>query len=144
MPKSEKDKKAGYKKPPKKTQWKKGQSGNPKGRPKKSARRPDENKSFKDIFEEEMRETILINTPEGQKEISTERALIKRLFEKAIKEKDFRSIDKSLQISERLSNRDDADNEENNHINITFATYPDDENSNRTAADYFRDQDLKG
>jgi len=34
--KSNKDKKVGYKKPPKKTQFKKGKSGNPKGRPKKS------------------------------------------------------------------------------------------------------------
>ena len=33
-PKEEKDYEVGYKKPPKKNQFKKGQSGNPKGRPK--------------------------------------------------------------------------------------------------------------
>ena len=36
----------GYKKPPKKTQWKKGQSGFPSGRPKGSIRLPDFNKAL--------------------------------------------------------------------------------------------------
>jgi Family of unknown function (DUF5681) len=44
----------GYGKPPKKTRFKKGQSGNPKGRPKKK-------KSRKELFEEAWNDEITVN-----------------------------------------------------------------------------------
>ena len=73
-----KDYAIGFKKPPKKTQFKKGSSGNPKGRPKGT-------KNLKTDLEEELQE--LINLKEGGKgkHVSKQRALIKALMAKAVK-----------------------------------------------------------
>jgi hypothetical protein len=142
MAKDKKEKGAGYKKPPKKTQWKKGQSGNPKGRPKAKANK-DEGLSFWNIFEEEMDEPITMQTAKGPEDISYKRALIKRLKEKALKEKDSRSINKILQIYEKRENIEKVNEEDDDPITIEYRLYPDDENSNRTAADYFRDKNLE-
>ena len=73
-----KDYETGFKKPPKKNQFKKGQSGHPKGRPKGT-------KNLKTDLQEELQE--LINLKEGGKDkrVSKQRALIKALMAKAVK-----------------------------------------------------------
>ena len=68
----------GYGKPPKKHQFPKGQSGNPNGRPKGT-------KNFKTDLKEELSEKILISEGGKTQHISKQRAIIKRIFEKALK-----------------------------------------------------------
>ena len=63
----------GYRKPPKHTRFKPGQSGNPKGRPKGR-------KNFKTEFIEEFSELVTIVENGKKIRISKQRALIKKLF----------------------------------------------------------------
>ena len=72
------DDEVGYGKPPKHTQFKKGQSGNPKGRPKHA-------KNFRTDMMEELLETIPVREGEHTFRISKQRALMKSLFAKGIK-----------------------------------------------------------
>ena len=62
------DYEVGYRKPPKETQWKPGQSGNPNGRPKKI-------KEFDKLFERELSETLRFEEG-GQMRILSKRELI--------------------------------------------------------------------
>lgn len=68
----------GYKDPPKHTQWRKGQSGNPKGRVKGQ-------KNLKTDLAEEMNETIRLNEGGVPRKLTKQRALVKSLAAKAIK-----------------------------------------------------------
>lgn len=69
--------KVGYKKPPKASQFKPGQSGNPKGRPKNT-------KNFKTDLKEEIYELIQITEGGEIRTISKQRALIKRIMAKGL------------------------------------------------------------
>jgi hypothetical protein len=71
------DHKVGYKKPPKHSQYKKGQSGNPRGRPKGT-------KNFKTDLMEELSEQVIISEGGKQMPVSKQRALIKRTTQKAL------------------------------------------------------------
>jgi len=75
----------GYGKPPKHTQFKPSQSGNPKGRPKAA-------KNFKTDLTEEMNELVQITEGGRSKTISKQRAILKRTVEKALKG-DMRAVD---------------------------------------------------
>ena len=78
MPSSKNNKYAvGYGKPPRATQWKKGQSGNPRGRPKGT-------KNFYLDLSEELAEMILVNEGGQRKKLSKQRAVIKQLVSKAL------------------------------------------------------------
>jgi len=68
----------GHGKPPKNTRFKKGRSGNPKGRPKGT-------KNLKTDLQEELDERITIREPSGERRVSKQRALVKSLTAKAIK-----------------------------------------------------------
>jgi len=63
MPKDREDFEIGFGKPPSHTQFKKGQSGNPKGRPEGS-------KSLATTFNELAGEKMWVNTPKGRKRMS--------------------------------------------------------------------------
>lgn len=66
----------GYKKPPKSGQFKPGQSGNPKGRPKGA-------KGLNTIVREIMTEKVLVRTPRGTKKITKLEALVRKTAEGA-------------------------------------------------------------
>ncbi len=72
------DYEVGYKKPPPRSRFRKGRSGNPKGRPKAT-------KNLKTDLMEELRERILLREGTTQKRVSKQRALVKSLTAKAIK-----------------------------------------------------------
>src|SRR4051812_22619946 len=69
---------AGYRRPPKRTQFKKGQSGNPQGRPKGTA-------SFKSDLDAELREKLVLPDNGREKRITKEGAFSKTLTAAAIK-----------------------------------------------------------
>ena len=68
----------GYGKPPKNTQFKRGQSGNPRGRPKRT-------RNFKTDLQEELDAPVTISEGGQTKTISRQQAIIKRTVEKALK-----------------------------------------------------------
>ncbi len=72
------DYEVGYKKPPPRSRFRKGRSGNPKGRPKAT-------KNLKTDLMEELAEKILLREGTRQKHVSKQRALVKSLTAKAIK-----------------------------------------------------------
>ena len=63
-------------KPPQKTQFKKGQSGNPKGRPKGS-------KNFKSTINTELNRKVAVNEEGRRKRITKREAIAKQLVNKA-------------------------------------------------------------
>ena len=68
----------GYGKPPKQSQFKKGKSGNPRGRPK---RRPD----LRRMMDEFLAEKITVSTNGRQERVRRDEALIMSAFSKAMK-----------------------------------------------------------
>lgn len=71
------DYKVGYKRPPKEHQFKKGVSGNPKGRPKNNA-------TFAENILDEMQEKIIVKESGKQKKITKKQALAKKLVAEAL------------------------------------------------------------
>lgn len=82
----------GYGKPPKSSQFKKGQSGNPKGRPKGQ-------KNTNTVMRDIMEEKVSI----GDYEISTRDALFKVLIHAALKERNLRAFKILLDIDTKSS-----------------------------------------
>ena len=70
------DYEVGYKRPPKSGQFKKGQSGNPKGRPKGSL-------NLATVLERTLRETVVINENGQRHQITKMEAAIKQLVNKS-------------------------------------------------------------
>ena len=75
---SDADYEVGYKKPPRHTRFKAGQSGNPRGRPKGA-------KGLNTIVRENLTQKVAVRTPEGEKKISRMEALFLKKIELAMK-----------------------------------------------------------
>jgi hypothetical protein len=86
-----KDYEVGYGKPPESTQFKRGQSGNPKGRPKGQ-------KNFKTVVRKLTQEKISITRDGRRISISRQEAAMLKLIEKALKG-DARSLIKLLELT---------------------------------------------
>ena len=94
----------GYGKPPKETQFKKGESGNPQGRPKGT-------KNLKTELMEELQEQILVREGRFEKTVSKQRAMLKSLTANAVKG-DTRAATLILNLVYRLFHADEADDAE--------------------------------
>lgn len=68
----------GYRKPPKHTRFKAGQSGNPRGRPKAA-------RSLKTIVRNTLTQKVAVRTPAGEKKISRIEAVLQKTLEQAMK-----------------------------------------------------------
>ena len=66
-----------YKKPPQSSRFKKGESGNPNGRPRGS-------KNLATLFEKELRERVLVNENGRRRSITKQEAMVKHLVNKAL------------------------------------------------------------
>ena len=77
-PESPSDYEVGYGKPPRRTRFKPGRSGNPRGRPKGT-------KNLKTDLSEELAEKILVREGETSRSVSKQRALVKTLMSKSLK-----------------------------------------------------------
>lgn len=70
--------KVGYKRPPTETRFRKGQSGNPRGRPKGA-------KGFAAELQQELDEIIPVKEGSRERRLSKRRVIIKRMVEAALK-----------------------------------------------------------
>jgi hypothetical protein len=97
MPKKNKgeDYEVGYRKPPKETQFKKGQSGNPKGRPKGSV-------NFIQSMEIELAKPIVIST-NGKQEIVTKIAAIAKQLTNKAAMGDMKAMPHLMKITEKIA-----------------------------------------
>jgi len=95
MSKSDDGDNVGYGRPPKAYQWKPGQSGNRKGRPKGV-------RNFKTDLEELLKSRVSVTEAGRQKKVSVQKATLMRLGEKALKG-DGRAIEKLLELALDLS-----------------------------------------
>ena len=93
------DASVGYGKPPDQTKFKKGQSGNPAGRPKGS-------RNLKSLINRELNTTITIEQAGKKRKIRRKEALIKSLVNDAIKGRD-RPRDKVFDYVDRVETLDD-------------------------------------
>ncbi len=89
----------GYRKPPTQSRFKKGQSGNPRGRPKGT-------RNLKTELEEELREKIVVREGERRKAVSKQCAMIKSLIAKAM-QGDTKSTRLVIDLLYRLSHSDE-------------------------------------
>lgn len=87
------DYEVGYGKPPKKNQFKKGQSGNPAGRPKKST-------DIGQLILDEMSQLIEVNDGTKKRKITMKEAIFRDLRNKALKG-DFKAANTLLKTLDR-------------------------------------------
>ena len=98
------DRDVGYKKPPRHSQFKKGQSGNAKGRPRGT-------RNFQSDLRDELAELVNVRENGSVTRVSSQRAALKQLRAKALKG-DQRALDKLLALAERHGIDDAADEAE--------------------------------
>jgi hypothetical protein len=98
------DDKTGYKRPPKSTQFKKGRSGNPKGRPKGA-------RNFKTVVQETLDQPVTLREGERVRNVSSREAAMIQLRGKALKG-DQRALERLLALAERHDFEQAADEAE--------------------------------
>ena len=89
--------KVGYAKPPKQSQFKPGQSGNPNGRPKGA-------RGFGAELDDELKQTIQVTENGRPRKLSKQKAMIKALLSKALKG-DSKSVQLIINNSDVLRGR---------------------------------------
>jgi hypothetical protein len=85
----------GYRKPPKHTQWRQGQSGNPKGRKKGS-------RNFKTEVKELLNSMVSVVRDGKPAKMSAQRAALERLFDKALNG-DIRALTQLIRLAQEHS-----------------------------------------
>ncbi len=100
MPEENPPYEVGYGKPPKSSQFTKGSSGNPKGRPKGS-------KNLASVFLKESRQRVRINGPHGTRTVTKLEAAAMQLSNKAA-QGDLRASREFFSLVERSEERVDA------------------------------------
>ncbi len=98
------DHEVGYRKPPRHRQFKKGQSGNPKGRPKGA-------KNIETELAEELQEKIVVRENGKPMVVSRQRAILKSLEAKALKG-DTRAANVLLKLADKYLLPDESQPEE--------------------------------
>jgi hypothetical protein len=93
MAKKGDDYEIGYRRPPRETRFKKGQSGNPNGRRKKKRA------SFAEVFGEALNERITVAIKGQARSLSMQELIVEQLGEKAVKG-DRRALDILLKLRE--------------------------------------------
>ena len=93
MSEKSQDDKTGYKMPPKSTQFKKGRSGNPKGRPKGA-------RNFRTELQETLDQPVTVREGERVRNVSSREAAMIQLRTKALKG-DQRALERLLALAER-------------------------------------------
>lgn len=91
----------GYKRPPKSGQFKKGRSGNPKGRPKGA-------NNFLTILEQELGQSIVVNENGQKRKITRLQAMVKRMVAGAL-QGEHRSLLTLIEILRRTGRFEDTD-----------------------------------
>ena len=91
------DYEVGYGKPPRNTQFKKGQSGNPRGRPSRS-------KNLATLVSVALNEPVIVVENGGRRKITKREAIIKQLVNRSTKA-DWRAIKILLDIVREIENR---------------------------------------
>lgn len=94
----------GYRRPPKSGQFKKGQSGNPKGRPKGS-------KNFMTLLDQELDQKITVNENGRKKEITRMQAVVKRMVADTL-QGNMRTLMTMVEIMRRHGKFDESEVEE--------------------------------
>lgn len=89
----------GFGKPPKSGQFKKGQSGNPKGRPKGT-------KNTLSLIEQILNEKVSIREGGMQKEVTKTEAMVMRMAQKAM-DGDIKAMERLLMYAEKIDKRND-------------------------------------
>jgi hypothetical protein len=97
------DYEVGYGKPPCHTQFKKGQSGNPRGRPSGS-------KNVATLVSEALNERVIVAENGGRRKITKREAIIKQLVNQSAKA-DWRAIKILLEIMREIEGRVEAETE---------------------------------
>ena len=105
----------GYKRPPKHTRFQKGQSGNPKGRPRGA-------KNIRTDLAEELAELIHIREGDKEYKVSKQRAVIKVMVSAAVKG-DMRAVSSLLSLYGRLFGLTDVPAEEANTDQLILEDY---------------------
>ncbi len=107
--------KPGYKNPPKHSRFRPGQSGNPRGRPKK-------NEDHLTILEKILDEKLNMSVEDKTKKLSVKEGLLRRAIARALKEGRWRDVKEILEYAEKLM--DQASTSQRTGVLVVPATMP--------------------
>jgi hypothetical protein len=117
--------KIGFRNPPLSTRFRKGQSGNPRGRPKGA-------KGFRTDFVEELREVIQVGEGNSARTVTKQRALVKALVDRAL-QGDLRALEHVLDLGQRFEAASEAERGNRAGSDHAFESFLEGELSRREA-----------